>query len=472
MNNNDLNNGLNNNSNIPNSTPNNNLNDLSNSNQVGVNSNNMSTSQINQPNTVQSNTFNSTPINNNSISQPQPNSYINTQQDVNNTPNTAYQNNGMAANPTTPSQNNYQSNNSINYNNDDELVRAFIGNNYDKITTRPFNFAGFFLSTLYMFYRKMFLYGFIAFIINLVILNVINNFFVSIAFNVLIGFFINKIYLSYVNNKINKIKAANPQKTPDEIKGICSSKGGTSVGKVFLGLFLEFLIALVIVIVMAIAGFASAFGSLFNPNNWDITINGNDINNEENTNNSNSSATGTLVEDVTVGGYSCFNSKCTVSIESGNDEGEYVFNANNIELFKTLSDYNDYIKVNIYYSKKGQEKTINKYEIFIKSTNENISNIKNEDELRTKIGLYTKGTHTDSFTLKEIGTPGFGYKDDTAYTYIDYTFVDGKNNEYEMKYIMSDGSNSLNLVEGNRYNVTFEVVEGTLGYEFNIKSIK
>ena len=31
---------------------------------------------------------------------------------------------------------------------------------------------------------------------------------------------------------------------------------------------------------------------------------------------------------------------------------------------------------------------------------------------------------------------------------------------------------ALSLIEGNYYTVTFEVIEGTLDYEFNIKSIQ
>ena len=66
---------------------------------------------------------------------------------------------------------------------------------------------------------------------------------------------------------------------------------------------------------------------------------------------------------------------------------------------------------------------------------------------------------------------GFGYKDDKSYTYVDYTLVDSKNNEYEMKYIIPDGSKGLDLVEGNTYTITFEVAEDTFGYEFYIKSV-
>ncbi len=146
---------------------------------------------------------------------------------------------------------------------DDELLKAFIGNNYEKITTKPFNFAGFFFTTFYMFYRKMFLYALIVFLINLVILNVINDSFITAVFNFLVGLFVNKIYLHHANNKINKIKINNPQKSIDEIKGICASTGGTSIGKLFLGLFVEIIIGIVVLIIMAIIGITSAFGNLF-----------------------------------------------------------------------------------------------------------------------------------------------------------------------------------------------------------------
>ena len=92
----------------------------------------------------------------------------------------------------------HQQNINNNSYNDEDLLKAFIGNNYEKITRSPFNLAGFFFTSLYMFYRKMFLYGLLAFLINLVILCLANNYLVTYAFNVIVGLFINKIYLSYV----------------------------------------------------------------------------------------------------------------------------------------------------------------------------------------------------------------------------------------------------------------------------------
>lgn len=413
------------------------------------------TSQINQnPTPIQpQNNFNSqmnNNVSNNNISStqvnPLPNNNINAQTTMQPNPN---------INNNIPQQQNFTSVSQVD---DDELLKAFIGNNYEKITTRPFNFAGFFFTTFYMFYRKMFGYALLVFLLNLIVLNVINNFIVILAFNVAVGFLVNKIYLSYAKKKIAIIKASNSQKSTEELKSICSTKGGTSVGKIFLGFITELGIAFVVLFVMALIGIGSAIGELFNFSNWNITTV------------ENGSENGTLVENVSVGGYGCFGTKCNVTIESddGNSE-DYVLGINNSDFFNKLGDYKDYIKLNIYYNQKGNDKTIVGYKIFLKSNDEDITSVKTESELRDKIGLYSIGTHTNTLTLKEIGTTGFGYEDDKSYTYTEYTFIDNKSNEYEMKYINNNGT--LNLTEGQKYNVTFEVSEGTFDYEFTIKSI-
>ena len=143
---------------------------------------------------------------------------------------------------------------------------------------------------------------------------------------------------------------------------------------------------------------------------------------------------------------------------------------NDSDFFNKLGDYKDYIKLNIYYVANKDTKTIVDYKIYLKSTNEEITDVKDENGLRDKIGLYSVGTHTDTFTLTEIGEPGFGFKDNNSYTYTDYKFTNSKGTEFEMKYI--NDSNSLNLVEGNNYTVTFEVSEDTFGYDFTIKSVE
>lgn len=371
-----------------------------------------------------------------------------------------------------------QTTTNTNFINDEELLRAFIGNNYEKITNRPFNFAGFFFTTFYMFYRKMFLYSLFLFLVNLVVLNVINNIIVTVLFNVVVGLFVNKVYLYYANKKIAKIKFQNLEKDVNELKEICATKGGTSVGNIFLGFVAELGLAFIVLIVMFVAGIEGMIGNLFNPDNWNITIKDNEINTNEMNNNIDNFTSKTdaiLVEDVIIIGYTYSGDDLEylkynrAFVKKADNEETYLFRLNNIDLFTMLCDYRDYLKVDIYYIQKGDEKIIIDYKVFLKSSNEEITNVKTEDELRIKIGLYATGIHTDVFTLSKIGMTGAGSKDNTTYTYKDYTFIDTKNVEYEMRHIQSNGT--INLVKGNKYTVTFEVVEGTFGYEFYIRSV-
>lgn len=343
---------------------------------------------------------------------------------------------------------------------DDELLQAFIGKNYEKITKRPFNFAAFFFTSFYLFYRKMFGYGILVFLLNVAITTVFNKFYFTLILNIIVGFLVNKIYLSTAKKRVAVIKVSNPKKDGEELKKICANKGGTSVGKIILGVISELILFIAILFVMSLIGLSSAFGELLNFNNWKEIINDNlPI------------GTGTLLEDVSVEGYGCMNYKCNVSIATATGETEtYSLKINDSDLFNKLGDYKDYIKLNIYYVANKDTKTIVDYKIYLKSTNEEITDVKDENGLRDKIGLYSVGTHTDTFTLTEIGEPGFGFKDNNSYTYTDYKFTNSKGTEFEMKYI--NDSNSLNLVEGNNYTVTFEVSEDTFGYDFTIKSVE
>lgn len=352
---------------------------------------------------------------------------------------------------------------------DDELLRAYIGDNYEKITNKRFNFAGFFFTTFYMFYRKMFLYGILLFFVYLVLSNFMKNIIIIILLGIVAGLFVNKAYIHHANKKIAKIKLQNQQKDISELKSICSTKGGTSIGRIFCGLLAELSIIYAIAMILIATGVVWVKGNFFNPNNWYVIIKSY----ESDIDNSDLSKNEMLVEDVRVLGSSYFETrlgkKYTIQIKESNISNEYIVNDSIFEVFKFLGGYNSYIKVDIYYTQKGQEKTIVDYKIVSKSNNEDISNVKTENELREKIGLYSIGTHTDSLILSKIGMDGAGINDDTTYTYRTYIFKDNTNNEYEMKYINPDGK--LNLVEGEKYSVTFEISKDTFGDEYIIKSI-
>lgn len=360
--------------------------------------------------------------------------------------------------------NNVQDNN-INSNVDEELVRFYVGEKYDKIKNSSFSIPTFFLGSLYLFYRKMYLYGWLMMLLG------------PLAFVGYIIFAIKfkDIYIKHVNKKVNKIKLKNSNLSNEELKNICSKKGGTSIGMVFLNLFgVSILLIIIVSLLMLILGTSLLLMFKDMLSNVSVEINpqiNNTVNVIEDENFSSSLEDTILLENVNVNGYWCMGNKCNLSTGDVNNSIEYEFSDNNAGILKIINDYNDYLKIYIYYIQKDDSRMIVNYKIFIKSSNEDISNIKTEEELRIKLGLYALGTHTADLTLKKIGMLGAGFNENNeSYSYITYTFVNDKNVEYKMNYINPD--ETLDLVEGNKYNVTFEVTEGTFDYEYTIKNIK
>lgn len=145
---------------------------------------------------------------------------------------------------------------------EDELIKAYIGPNYDKLLNSKFNVGAFLVTPLYLCYRKLFLYGFLLFIINLVIINFTNFSMATTAISVVIAIVFNKIYIPEVRKRVQKIKQKNPDKSLTELKEICAKKGGTSFGLAALGCFLNLIIAIVLLIILMVLGVATLFGEL------------------------------------------------------------------------------------------------------------------------------------------------------------------------------------------------------------------
>ena len=362
---------------------------------------------------------------------------------------------------------------------DEELLKAFIGEKYDKITTHGFNIPAFFFKSLYLFYRRMFGYGILVFIVSFAIANIFSNFFVNILFGVVVGFIVNKLYVSFAINKVAKIKANNPGKSGEELKRICYAKGGTSGGLLIGGLILETFIIFVTAIVMLIAGVAGFINKYINIEEWlkvvNIEIKDSDNSNKEN-NNSGSKENNTpvstkdskLLEDVKFVGSTCMNKNCTVSTMENNKMVEYDLDVKNKDLLPALMNYSKYIKLDIYYVDGTKNRTIVDYKLYLKDTNEDITNsVTNEDKLREKIGLYTKGKHTDTFTIND-DMPGSGYENGKSYSYTIYKVVNSKGDEYKMRSV----DNKVVLEIGKKYSITFEMVEDGFGYDCDIISAK
>lgn len=130
---------------------------------------------------------------------------------------------------------------------DEAFLKAFIGKNYEKITTRNFNFSAFFFSPLYVLYRKMFWQGLVLYSAMFVSSNLLGSIgkVISLVIALATGLMFNKIYVKYATDEVEKIKQQNQNGNSNAINLACFSKGGTSVGNIFLGLFIVMVISII-----------------------------------------------------------------------------------------------------------------------------------------------------------------------------------------------------------------------------------
>lgn len=322
-------------------------------------------------------------INNVAITQPEINQNNTVQPDlINNQPNT---NTLLQSNQ--PSNNVSEFNQPVNYNqpqqttsmpttNDDELLMEFIGKNYNKLTKRKFNFAGFFFGSLYMFYRKMALFGIIYMIINLLVNKFINNFLILLAINLVVGFFVNKLYLSYANKKIEKIKLQN-QNNPTAIKNECRNKGGTSVAYIFLAILISGILSTVVEMVFPSKD--NQLKGLFNFEITDISEDSSNNNTNNNTNNNNNTNTSQSSIENLFGYWVSTDKKAVASFTKPEEGGlagnyfSYISNEDMVLTSFTVKDNKAYTDDNkeIVYSIKDNKLTLTYEDInntFVSST--------------------------------------------------------------------------------------------------------
>ena len=130
---------------------------------------------------------------------------------------------------------------------DDDLLKAFTGKNSDKILAGNFNFAAFFSGSIYFFYRKMYLYGVILFIIEMILSNLLKSQLITIVIGLMLSFIVglktNQLYVNHARKKIRKIKKNGTSN--EEIKSNCIKKGGTSIASAIL-----FVVTVIIIFVV------------------------------------------------------------------------------------------------------------------------------------------------------------------------------------------------------------------------------
>ena len=120
----------------------------------------------------------------------------------------------------------------------------YIGKNSDKVRKKKFSLEVLLFGVVYLFYKKLYLFGLIWLGILLVLELILNNYvFIGLVILNIIGSFIfNKIYLKIVSKNVEKIINKNSDKSKEEIEVICKKRGSSSIISLFIGLILLILI--------------------------------------------------------------------------------------------------------------------------------------------------------------------------------------------------------------------------------------
>ena len=143
----------------------------------------------------------------------------------------------------------------------DDLLRLYVGKNYDKFEDTPFSIWQFLFGPFYSFYRKHYSYGIFSIIViilsNTLISKALNSiasieyyssvfkneiiiqileFLFLIAVNYMLSKKYNKTYIKYASNKVKKIMFSNKNYDATQQKKKCIKRGNPSILSIIIGL--------------------------------------------------------------------------------------------------------------------------------------------------------------------------------------------------------------------------------------------
>ena len=138
--------------------------------------------------------------------------------------------------------------NKIEVNKDSDYVKAYIGNNYEKIKNLIFSLPCFFLGPLYLFYRKLYSVSFIWLIFLIIFISSPILYFISA---IIMATSFKSIYFSHITKKITTIEKTYQGLDYETIKDKCQKIGGTSliIPTIIISIILMIIIVSIIVIV-------------------------------------------------------------------------------------------------------------------------------------------------------------------------------------------------------------------------------
>ncbi len=151
----------------------------------------------------------------------------------------------------------------------DYLLQCYIGDNYYPITNNIYNISAGFFGGLYLFYRKLYLYGIIIFLIDFVSISIFKLYFIPVILRIVMLFSFNKLYIYWSKKKIEQIKQQNSSENPSMIKNQCRVNGGINSKGILIGIITDIglivvLVALCVFVRISVSIFSYSFGDYRN----------------------------------------------------------------------------------------------------------------------------------------------------------------------------------------------------------------
>ncbi len=138
------------------------------------------------------------------------------------------------------------------YYENEDLLEAYIGEDYKLIKKSPFNIWAFLFNWVYLLYRKLYITGIAGLVISWIFILIFRNYKAILIYigivSLLLGIFFSKYYIWVSKQKVEKIKAQEEENGDSDkftIANTCKENGGVNTTKALI-IYLAFLLLIFI----------------------------------------------------------------------------------------------------------------------------------------------------------------------------------------------------------------------------------
>lgn len=128
---------------------------------------------------------------------------------------------------------------------DNQLIKDYIGPNYQNLTRGGFSLPAFLFGTCYFCYRKFWILGIIS-----ITISIFTGIFGMICTRLVGGFIFKNSYIDYVKRQIQQYRSNYPNYSYRQLSAMCETSGGVNIGFLIFPIILYVIIILIFIMVV------------------------------------------------------------------------------------------------------------------------------------------------------------------------------------------------------------------------------